>query len=35
MEQFQMYIYDTNKMLLNIYVYDWDSNTNSDDFMGK
>ncbi|CAF1029366.1 unnamed protein product, partial [Brachionus calyciflorus] len=35
LEQFQLYIYDTNKMQLNISVYDYDPSSNSDDFIGS
>ncbi|RMZ93414.1 multiple C2 and transmembrane domain-containing 1-like isoform X4 [Brachionus plicatilis] len=35
LEQFQLYIYDTNKMVMNISVYDYDPTSNSDDFIGK
>lgn len=35
LEQFQLYIYDNSKVNLNISVYDYDSGSNTDDFMGK
>jgi hypothetical protein len=35
LEQFQFYIYDMNKTVLHVAVYDYDVSSNSDDFMGK
>ena len=35
LEQFQLYIYDINKSVLHVSVYDYDSAGPTDDFMGK
>jgi Ca2+-dependent lipid-binding protein len=35
LEQFQLYIYDINKSVLHLSVYDHDSAGSADDFMGK
>ena len=35
LEQFDLYCYDSNKMILQVSVYDYDSASSSDDFMGK
>lgn len=35
LEQFQLYIYDNSKMTLHLAVYDYDTGSGTDDFMGK
>ena len=35
LEQFDLYCYDSNKMNLQVSVYDYDTASSSDDFMGK
>jgi hypothetical protein len=35
MEKFEIYIYDSNKMKLNVYVYDYETVGSADEFMGK
>ena len=35
LEQFQLYIYDANRMTLHLAVYDYDQSSNNDDYMGK
>lgn len=34
-EQFQLYVYDLNKMSLDVSVYDYNQSSNYDDFIGK
>ena len=35
LEQFQLYVYDTNKMALEVAIFDYNQSSNYDDFIGK